>query len=212
MSAALLESRLVGQTDQQQEVDWSEYAAEAAATTPRRPAVLLVDDNPLVRSMLGRALREQGITVWTAVDGQHALELCRHHDHEIDVTLLDMRMPGQSGPQTLAAFHEIAPAMSVCFLSGRIDICAKEELLQAGAARVFDKPFRPVELARVVQGLLAKRQRMSRRAQTDYAGAAANSETNHANGPCRHDGRGRSQVPGEGAIHLRGRWVASRHG
>jgi CheY-like chemotaxis protein len=181
MSVAVLESRFANETVQLQEIHGPEYAPEAACTTPRRPAILLVDDDGLARTMLGRELREQGITVWTAVDVRHALGLCRHHHQEIDVVLLNARMPGLDRRQTLAAIHEIAPAMSVCFLSGRIDCCIKEDLLKTGAALVLDTPFRPVDLARVVHGLLAKEQSRVGQDQTNCGSSAASDETSGSN-------------------------------
>jgi DNA-binding response OmpR family regulator len=195
MGNALLESRFVEETVQPQEIFGSEYAPEAACTTPRRPAVLLVDDDSLARTMLGRALREQGITVWTAVDGQHALELCRDHHQEIDVVLLNTRMPGLDRRHTPTAIHEIAPAMSVCFLSGRNDCCIKVKLLKTGAALVFDTPFRPVDLARVVQGLFAKEQSGCRQDLTDSGGLAASDETSDSNSSCLGDGHWLRPLP-----------------
>jgi DNA-binding response OmpR family regulator len=141
----------------------------------------VVDHEPLVRTMVGRALREHGLTVWTAVDAQHALELCRNHAEEIDMVLLDMRLPGLNGGQAVAALHALAPEAGVCFLGWRVDPCVKDHLLEVGATHVFDKPIRPAELVAVIERLLAQRRQKSPQDSGGY-GASPAEETAAAPG------------------------------
>jgi CheY-like chemotaxis protein len=47
--------------------------------------------------------------VWLAAGGQEALDLYQRHREAIDVVLLDVRMPGLDGPQTLAALRALNP-------------------------------------------------------------------------------------------------------
>lgn len=64
-------------------------------------SVLLVDDDPDVRELLGEFLVEQGFVVHPARDGRHALQLLSHMDAP-DVILLDYKMPVMNGSQFLA--------------------------------------------------------------------------------------------------------------
>jgi DNA-binding response OmpR family regulator len=70
-----------------------------------------------------------------------------HHD-AIDVVLLDVRMPDQDGPETLAALRELDPQVTCCFMSGDTGEYTEENLLDLGVVAVFQKPFRMSELAR----------------------------------------------------------------
>ena len=56
--------------------------------------VLVVDDEPAVRSLLEVGLRREGLQVWSAAGGRQAVELYREHPGAIGVALLDVLMPG----------------------------------------------------------------------------------------------------------------------
>src|SRR5260370_467742 len=93
---------------------------EAPPATPRTYGILVVDDQASVGSVLDVALRQEGFTVWLAVNGQEALDLYRRCRRTIDAVLLDVRMPGWDGPRTLAALRELNPKIRCCFMSGDI--------------------------------------------------------------------------------------------
>jgi len=59
--------------------------------------------------MLDAALRHLGYRVWLAANGPEAIELYRQHGSEIALVLLDVRMPGLDGPQTLILLQEQRP-------------------------------------------------------------------------------------------------------
>jgi CheY-like chemotaxis protein len=104
-------------------------------------AVLVVDDESMVRDLLGVALRHFGFTVRPAAGGAEAVDLYRRHGADIDVVLLDVRMPGLDGPQTLAELRRLNPQVRCCFMSGDTGAYTTADLLTLGAARVFAKPF-----------------------------------------------------------------------
>ncbi|HEV3235744.1 MAG TPA: response regulator [Gemmataceae bacterium] len=83
-----------------------------------------------------------------------ALDLYRHHVDDIDMVLLDVRMPGLNGPQTLAALKEVSPRIRACFMSGDLGGYTVEDLHSMGAAAVFPKPFRLTDLAQALWELL----------------------------------------------------------
>ncbi len=123
-------------------------AAEATVRHLRNKlGVLVVDDEHMVRIMVQLGLERSGFDVWIARNGQEAIDLYRQHAEEIAVVLLDVRMPGLDGPQTLDALREMDPAVMACFMSGNPGAYEPEELLKRGAAYVVAKPFRLDDLA-----------------------------------------------------------------
>jgi DNA-binding response OmpR family regulator len=116
-----------------------------------RPGVLVVDDEHMVRAMVQLGLERQGFNVWQACGGREALRLYRKHRDDIAVVLLDVRMPGLDGPQTLEALRELNPEVRACFMSGDTGGYGPVQLRQRGAACVIAKPFRLEDLANVLR-------------------------------------------------------------
>jgi anti-anti-sigma factor len=119
---------------------------ESAATRESDPdgspaTILVVDDEEMVRATLAAWLRNWGFAVRMAAHGPQAIELYRRHQPEIAVVLLDVRMPGMDGPQTLSALRKICPAVRCCFMTGNPAPYTGESLLRMGAIQVFCKPF-----------------------------------------------------------------------
>lgn len=130
-------------------------AGAPAPGAPRPIGVLVVDDQDYVRFTLGAALRLDGLVVWLAEGGREALSLYRAHPGAIDVVVLDVRMPGMDGPQTLAALRLLDPGVRCCFLSGDFGCHTREELRAMGALAVLSKPARFETIARTVRDLAA---------------------------------------------------------
>ncbi len=120
------------------------------------PEVLVVDDERLVLRLLELALPQHGLAVRLAGAGEEAVAAYRRHRGSIGVVLLDVRMPGLDGPQTLAALREIDRGVRVVFMSGDTRGYSAEEPLGLGAARVVAKPFRDLaELAATLREVAA---------------------------------------------------------
>ncbi len=83
----------------------------------RPPAVLLVDDDELVRESLAGLLEELPVGVIEASGGREALELLRRHP-EIAVLITDMMMPGMDGRTLAEAARALRPGIHVLYLSG----------------------------------------------------------------------------------------------
>jgi CheY-like chemotaxis protein len=130
-------------------------ASEAAQGPAGKPGVLVVDDEPLLLAVLQNALQDRGFTVWLAGSGLQALGVYQAHRKEIAVVLLDIRMPGLDGPQTLAALRQFNPAVRCCFMTGNMGLYLPEELLALGAVQVFAKPFELPQLAEELWQLAA---------------------------------------------------------
>jgi CheY-like chemotaxis protein len=103
--------------------------------------VLVAEDEPVVRDLLGLMLRGHGFRVWLAADGAEAVELYCRHRGSIHAVLLDCRMPVLDGPAALRALREVDPAVRCCFLTGYAGEWGAEELFRQGAAAVLEKPL-----------------------------------------------------------------------
>ena len=117
---------------------------------PRR--VMCVEDDADIRMILEFSLRRLGgYELCLCASGQEAID--RVAVFSPDLVLLDVMMPGLSGPQTLELLRN-QPAMSgvpVVFLTAKAMLNEVEDLLQHGATGIIVKPFDPVKLPENVQ-------------------------------------------------------------
>lgn len=106
------------------------------------PTVLVADDEEGGVCLLACALGAAGFAVLTAGGGAEAVEAFRRNRAEIDLVLLDVRMPPPlDGPAALCELRQIEPAVRVAFMSGSTGEYTDADLLALGALRVFQKPF-----------------------------------------------------------------------
>ena len=110
--------------------------------------VLLVDDEPLIVSALGRLLRGVGIEVLRASNGREALEILA--SHPVHLVVSDVRMPVLDGPGLLRALGASPPAPPLIFLTGYGDH-SDDQLLALGARAVLSKPVERREFIEAVQ-------------------------------------------------------------
>jgi DNA-binding response OmpR family regulator len=123
------------------------------ASRPGQPVVLIVDDDPTVRAVVEMALRQQGFDTRAAATGREAVAIYQKQPG-IDLVLIDARMPGLNGLQTLAALREMNARLRCCFVSGDTGENEQRELLKMGVAHIFQKPFKIAELVETVRALL----------------------------------------------------------
>jgi len=135
-------------------------AGEAVPQPPAPPAqplsgdetILLVEDDDVVRMLVGEALRSYGYTVLEASKGDEALELSRSHTGPIDLLLTDVVMPGMSGAELADRLSAERSGIALIFTSGY----PANTVVQSGAA-YLQKPYDPAELAAAVRSALAGR-------------------------------------------------------
>ena len=126
--------------------------------------ILVVDDDPLNRAVLGRSLERQGHGVSTAEDGVEALAALRAG--YVDLVLLDIVMPRMDGFQVLSAMKDDAALrdIPVIMISAVDDHDSVIRCIEAGAEDHLPKPFDPVLLrARINAGLARRRLHMLER-------------------------------------------------
>jgi adenylate cyclase len=123
-----------------------------------RASVLVVDDDPITRSMLGQILERNGHLVTAAENGPMALELVRSGG--FDVILLDVLMPEMDGYRVLEQLKE-DPGLRhipVIMVTGVDDVDSAVRCIELGADDYLPKPIDPVLLgARIKSGLAKKR-------------------------------------------------------
>jgi CheY-like chemotaxis protein len=117
-----------------------------------KETILLVDDEPMLRELIGEGLSTYGYQVLGASDGDQALELFRRKRGEIDLAVVDVVMPQMSGPVLCSQLLREQPDLKLLLMSGH----APEELLdEAAVFPVIPKPFKVPALARRIRQLLA---------------------------------------------------------
>jgi len=120
--------------------------------------VLVVDDHPLFRMGLVMALRSEGFeVVGEAENGRQAVERCRHG--EVDVVLLDVRMPELDGVAACRAITAEPGAPLAVMLTTFDEPAVIQAARQAGATAYLSKETEPRELARVLRSVLADPER-----------------------------------------------------
>ena len=126
----------------------------AILSPPGAAAVLLVEDDPLVRLMACRALEAAGHRVMEAGDGATAFDLATSKDGRPELLVTDLIMPRMNGRQLADALALHNPELPVIYMSGYTGYDARvRELLPPGAPFV-QKPFTPDQLVDAVASLL----------------------------------------------------------
>ncbi len=125
-------------------------AAAADSAPPGQGAVLLVDDEDLVRLAGRRLLERLGYQVLAAASGPEALSLLAEHGETVVCVLLDLTMPAMSGVETLHELRATGSTVPVVLCSGYSEQVATAGLAADDLAGFVAKPFRLPTLAAAV--------------------------------------------------------------
>ena len=121
-----------------------EHAGTQRRDTMMELSVLLVDDEVAFVEALARRLGKRGFRVATATSGPQALEvLAEGGATRTDVVILDVKMPGMDGLETLAAIKERHPLVEVIMLTGHATVESAIEGMKRGA---FDYLMKPCDM------------------------------------------------------------------
>ena len=115
--------------------------------------VLVVDDDPKIRSVLGRGLRFEGYAVQVAADGAEALKLARTWSP--DVIVLDVMLPDMDGMEVCRRLRR-GIATPILMLTARSDVPDRIAGLDSGADDYLVKPFEFDELVARLRALLRR--------------------------------------------------------
>jgi CheY-like chemotaxis protein len=132
----------------------SDTAPTDGAAGRHTEVILVAEDEPTVRAIVARSLREFGYTVLEAGDGVEALELAERQPTAPDLVIADVVMPGLSGRDLARRLVRRWPGLPVLFTSGYTGTDAiGRGLLDSGEAFI-QKPLAPDALARKVRQML----------------------------------------------------------
>jgi len=126
--------------------------------TARRPAettILVVDDDAMMRTLVGRTLRGEGFQVWTASGAPEARQVLNRLPGVLDLILTDVAMPGGMGPQLVAEIRKAHPSVRLLYMSSY----SRKDLLghgiDLGKEDLLAKPFMAAELVARVRASLS---------------------------------------------------------
>jgi CheY-like chemotaxis protein len=116
--------------------------------------ILLVDDEETIRDLGQQILADLGYKVLVAQTGEEALDIFREQGPEIDLTVLDISMPGMGGHKCLQELLKIDPKAKVIIATGYSRSGRLKGTLDSGAAGYIAKPFRQRDLLHTIRSVL----------------------------------------------------------
>ena len=124
---------------------------------PRKPCILLVDDQPALREFASLVLQDLDVEVLSACSAEDALLAARTHGAPIDLVVTDVIMPGLSGPQLFDQIKRDHPWSTALYMSGHDKEVLCDERGIAPDSPFLEKPFCPEKLSSMVRELLLER-------------------------------------------------------
>ncbi len=119
--------------------------------------VLVVEDEPVVRTVTQSLLTRSGYLVMTAGNGAEALDMIAQHRKEIDLIMLDMTMPGMTTGEIVRAIRALDPTVPILLNSGFASNKTAKQILEEDSVQGFlAKPYDLHQLLEKVQSLLCR--------------------------------------------------------
>ena len=114
--------------------------------------VFVVDNESVVCSNIAAFLEDEGFTIFSAASGEEALDLILKQ--EIDVDIIDMRLPGINGDTFILKAHEIQPVLKFLIHTGSTNYSVSRSLEEIGVKKdqVFRKPL--LDMSVLTKGIL----------------------------------------------------------
>src|SRR6266404_4248436 len=116
--------------------------------------VHVVDDDASFRTAMERRLKKAGYEVATYASGQHLLDRLPN-ESELGCILLDVRIPGLSGPELQGRLSELGSTLPIVFLTGHPDVPTTVRTIKAGAEDYLTKPVSSDDLLHAIERALA---------------------------------------------------------
>lgn len=121
---------------------------------PNPLSILVIDDEEIIREVIGQLLQREGYEVSTVTNGEEGLELAK--GQSFDLVLLDLMLPGMGGMETLSEFVENYPETVVIMLTAYASIQTAVSATKKGAFDFVTKPFKNDELLLIIKNGLEK--------------------------------------------------------
>jgi CheY-like chemotaxis protein len=115
---------------------------------------LLVEDEPMVRDISVRALKNHGYNVLQADNGQQALNLCEGYADDVHLLISDVVLPFMSGTELAKRLRVLRPQLKVLFISGYTDNTITQHGVLDSETEFLQKPFTSAAIAKKARQLL----------------------------------------------------------
>lgn len=120
--------------------------------------ILIVDDDPSIRSMLGLILRENStFDVLTAENGEQALDIIKKKEN-VDIVLSDIQMPRMNGIELLREIKSLDPTLPVVMITGFPTIDIAIRCMKEGASDFITKPFKFDQVELILNKIIHERE------------------------------------------------------
>ncbi|MBU0985863.1 MAG: response regulator [Proteobacteria bacterium] len=123
--------------------------------------MMLVDDEERFLSSTAKLLSKKGINAITAASGAEAIEKLKHQT--IHVVILDVKMPGMDGNETLIEIKRLFPMVEVVMLTGHATVESAVDGLKSGATDYLMKPIGIDDLIQKAEEAFEKRLRLEQK-------------------------------------------------
>ena len=144
----------VEEGDEEGEISTGKPRAIPIGNDGHAPRIMIMDDEPLIRTSTRLLLDKLGYHVVEAEDGERALALYKEskaNGHPIDMTLMDLTIPGgMGGRDAIAAFRDFDPDCKAIVFSGYSNDRVMANANEYGFVDAVQKPFQPDQLARLI--------------------------------------------------------------
>ena len=125
-----------------------------ARTLGGTETILLIEDEPQVRSLASSILKKRGYTVLEASDGGSAVRLCQKHRGRLNLIVTDMVMPGMNGREAVVRIQGFCPGIRAVYMSGYTGEAVAELKSIEPHMPFLGKPFTSDALLRKVREVL----------------------------------------------------------
>ncbi|MCB1647097.1 MAG: response regulator, partial [Pseudomonadales bacterium] len=129
-------------------------------TAQQQEKLLIIDDEEGIRRLLGRILSNEGYEWQEAGSGATGLTLLRQSPEVFNIVLLDLKMPGMDGWETLSEIRTFAPCLPVIIISG-FDPSGQIREHADPHLYFITKPFRQQEIAQIIARIIRRKQEAS---------------------------------------------------
>src|SRR5436309_12955918 len=127
-----------------------------------KKTILVVDDEPEIRKLVGAMVGQFGYTAVTADSGEHALTVYKNQRSPLTLLITDVVQPGMSGPMLADKLTALQPDLKVLYISGYDNTHLVQKYVVERGHALLAKPFTTEELQRKMQKILAPDEVISR--------------------------------------------------
>jgi len=120
--------------------------------------VMVVDDEPMLRHLMGTVLRKHKFRVLEADDGRHAVEQMEARGEKVDLVVTDVMMPNMNGLELADWIAEHHPDVPIILVTGFNDAIFTDGVVSQTTLPLLLKPYKMAELVSMVQKILAQSQ------------------------------------------------------